>query len=101
MIHMELTLEDLDYDMLIDRFLPVIREKLQQNSNPIAMLLSNGMPAAMAKTILKQLPQDKKDQLAADLINQFSGKIGQAVEDAAVQHDIRVAVRDLQARSGS
>ena len=69
MIHLELTVDDLDYDMLIDRFLPVIAEKLQQNNNPIAMLISNGMPASMAKSIVKQLPQDKKDQFAADPVS--------------------------------
>lgn len=99
MIHIELSVEELDYDMLIDRFLPVITEKLQQSNNPVAMLISNGMPAAMAKTIIRQLPQDKKDQLAADLINQFACKIEQGAENAAAQNGIRVSVRDLKAYS--
>ena len=54
MIHVELTIEDLDYDTLIDRFLPTVAEKLHQSSNPVAMLVSNGMPASMAKAIIKR-----------------------------------------------
>lgn len=99
MIHIELTVDDLDYDMLIDRFLPIITEKLQQSNNPVAMLISNGMPVSMAKSIVKQLPQDKKDQLAADLINQFSNKIECGAEKAASQNGIRVSVHDLKAYS--
>lgn len=99
MIHIELTVDDLDYDMLIDRFLPIITEKLQQNNNPVAMLISNSMPASMAKSIVKQLPQDKKDQLAADLINQFGGEIEQGAENVAAQYGIHVSVHDLKAHS--
>ena len=97
MIHVELTIEDLDYDTLIDRFLPTVAEKLHQSSNPVAMLVSNGMPASMAKAIIKQLPQDKKNQLAADLINQFRAKIEQGAEQAAAQQGIHVSVCGLKA----
>ncbi len=60
MIKVELELSDIDYGSMIEQLLPVITEKLRQSNNPVAMLLSNGMPASMAKMILKKLPPAKR-----------------------------------------
>ncbi len=95
MIKLEITLDKIDYDSLIDRCLPLVREKLQTSSNPVALLLSNGMSASMAKQIVRALPQDKKDELAAELINGNRTKLMQQVEKLAEGHQISVDVIDV------
>lgn len=85
MIKIELELRDIDYGSLIEQLLPVITEKLRQSNNSVAMLLSNGMPASMAKMILKKLPPDKKDQLAADLVNANKDQLVKLLTDLARQ----------------
>ncbi|MGE4484453.1 MAG: hypothetical protein AB7C97_04960 [Oscillospiraceae bacterium] len=97
MIRIEMEVEELDYNTLIDQYLPVMVEKLRQTNNPVAMLLSNGMPAAMAKSILKSLPQEKKDELTADLINSYNTKIAEKAEDFAKQQNINVSIRQITA----
>ena len=52
MIKVELTVDELDYGSLVEQFLPELAEKLRASGNPVGMLLSNGMPAAMAKGIV-------------------------------------------------
>ena len=48
MIKLEIDIDDLNYDDLMEQYLPVMAEKLRASGNPVAMLISNGMPAAMA-----------------------------------------------------
>ena len=69
MITLQVQLDDLDYDMLVERFLPALTEQLRASGNPVGMLLSNGMSAELAKRIVKGLSREQKDRLAADLIN--------------------------------
>ena len=69
MIHLSIELDDVDFDRLIEQYLPVIGDQLRASGNPVGMLLSNGMSVGMAKGILRTLSQDNKEQLAADLIN--------------------------------
>ncbi|MBP1736462.1 MAG: hypothetical protein H6Q60_343 [Oscillospiraceae bacterium] len=99
MIKLELELEALDYDALMDQFLPAMIDKLRQTGNPVALLISNGMPAAMAKGILHKLPQDVKDQLTADLINSYGGKLAEQAELFAQQQGISVKVRSVGAHA--
>ncbi|SHI16446.1 hypothetical protein SAMN02745823_02931 [Sporobacter termitidis DSM 10068] len=99
MIKIEIELKDIDYDSLIEQFLPVMTERLRQSDNPVAMLLSNGMPASMAKMILKKLPPATKDQLTADLINTNKDQVVQLLKEAAQSQNIRLEISDLSAKT--
>jgi hypothetical protein len=61
------------------------------------MLLSNGMPPSMAKTILNSLPQDKKDQLSADIINTYNTQIALKAEDFVKQQGFSIKIRAVTA----
>lgn len=97
MIKVEIEIDDIDYNALIDRYLPVMTEKLRQSNNPIAMLLSNGMPAALAKTVVKGLPQEKKERLTAELFNANSSVLAGQLEEFGRQNDVRFTVRGMKA----
>jgi hypothetical protein len=99
MIKIEIELKDIDYDNLIEQFLPVMTERLRQSNNPVALLLSNGMPASMAKMILKKLPPATKDQLTADLINSNKEQLVKLLADLAQQNNVRLDIGDLKAKS--
>lgn len=98
MIRMTVELDDVDFDTLIDQYLPLIGDQLRASGNPVGMLLSNGMSAGMAKGILRTLSQDKKEQLAADLVNGNSAKICSAIESAAAQKGIQIKAKKLEAQ---
>lgn len=97
MIRIEMTIDELDYDSLLDQYLPAIAEKLRETGNPVGMLLSNGMPASMAKGIVAGLPQNTKDKLAADLLNANGARLGRKVEELAAEKGVRVRVGAVHA----
>ncbi len=97
MIKIEIDIDDLNYEALVDQYLPAMTEKLRESGNPVAMLISNGMPASMAKKILNGLSQDKKDALAADLLNVYSKKLRDAATDYAVHNGVGVTISNIHA----
>lgn len=97
MVHIEITIDDIDYDALIEQYLPEMTEKLREAGNPVAMLLSTGMSSSMARNTIKKMPQEEKDKLAADIINQYSVKLSRGAEDFASQQGINTTVVDLKA----
>jgi len=97
MIKLELEMDDLDYDVLIEKYLPQLAESLRKANNPVGMLLSNGMPVSLAKKILAGLPQEKKDALAVSLLNANRGQIIRFVEETAEKQEIHLSVKKLEA----
>ena len=97
MIRIETTIDELDYDSLFDRYLPAIAEKLRETGNPVGMLLSNGMPASMAKGIVAGLSQSARDKLAADLLNANGARLGQKIEELAAGKGVHVRVSAVRA----
>lgn len=97
MITLQVQLDDLDYDMLVERFLPALTEQLRASGNPVGMLLSNGMSAELAKRVVKGLSREQKDRLAADLINGNQEKIRGSIEQAAAQKGVSLKVTAVQA----
>lgn len=98
MIQLTLELEDIDFNMLIDQYLPVIGDQLRASGNPVGMLLSNGMSANMAKGILRTMSQEKREQLAVDLLNGNSAKLIANIENMAAQKGVQARVHKLEAR---
>lgn len=97
MVKLELEFSELDYDMLLEKLLPLMGDQLRNSGNPLGMLLSNGMPTGMAKKILSTVPQNQKDALLCDLINSNSTKMKQKVEKKAVERGIRVNINRIHA----
>lgn len=93
----EIEVDHIDYDNLVDRFLPVITDNLRASKNPVALLISNGMPAALAKTVLKGLSREKKDELVAEIINANSDKIKGAVTELAASNKVKLRVKRITA----
>jgi hypothetical protein len=98
MIEVRFELDEVDFDTLIDRYLPQIGEQLRNSGNPVGMLLSNGMSSELAKTILHGLGQEKQEQLCADLINGNHQRMTATLENQAQQQGVRLRVRNLRAQ---
>jgi hypothetical protein len=97
MIKLGIEITDIDYDSLIEQYLPLMTERLRQSGNPVAMLISNGMPASMAKMILKKLPPATKDQLTADLLNTNKDQLSLLLKGLALEQKVRLEIGDLKA----
>lgn len=97
MIRLTIELEDVDFDVLIEHYLPVIGEHLRSSGNPLGALLSNGASASVAKGMLRALSPEKKEQLAADLINGNRQQLISSLEKMAASQGFQARVRSLQA----
>lgn len=61
MIRLTIELEDIDFDVLIEHYLPVIGAQLRSSGNPLGALLSNGASASVAKGMLRALSPEKRN----------------------------------------
>ena len=90
MIHVDITLEEIDFDRLIDQYLPLMIEKLRNSDHSVPRMLSGGMPADLAKAILHKLPRDKKERIAAELINSNSLRLREKAERFALENGVPI-----------
>ena len=97
MIQISITLDDVDFDGLIDQYLPFLLEKLKNGDGP-GSLLSAGVPAGLARSALHRLPQDKKERLAAELINKNSDRLAEKIEDLARENGVGIKIGGITAR---
>lgn len=97
MIRLTIELEDMDFDALIDRYLPVIGEQLRSSGNPLGALLSGGASASVAKGLLRALSRAQQEQLAAELINSNRARLTASLEQLAADQGFQARVTSLQA----
>lgn len=93
MIRLELEVSDMDLDALVELYLPQFAEKLKREGNPLAAVLN----PTMVKTLLKTMSQDRKEQLACELINGNSAKMAKIFEESAAKRGINFKVHSAKA----
>ena len=97
MIRLTVELEDVDFDALIERYLPVIGDQLRQSGNPLGALLSGNGSASVAKGLLRSLSREKQEQLAAQLLNGNRDRLAAELEKLAAGQGFRIRVGALRA----
>ncbi|HBR07958.1 MAG TPA: hypothetical protein DD735_03550 [Clostridiales bacterium] len=97
MIHIDITLEDIDFDGLIDLYLPLMMDKLRESDSAISRLLSGGMPENLAKATLHKLPPDTKARIAVELINRNSDNLKAEVEQYARENGVGIRIGRITA----
>ena len=91
-----LELDDINYDALIDQFLPLISERLRQSDSHTAALLG-GLPTGAAAKLLRGLPAGKKEKLTAELVNANTAELSKAAEEFGAEQGLHFTVRSLHA----
>lgn len=95
MVKLELELTDIDYDALLQDYLPKIKDKLEQSGSPLAGMLGGGM----ASTMLQLAPTSMKDKLAAEMLNLNASKLEQQLTEMAARNGISGKVQNLKAKA--
>ena len=90
MVKLEIELSDIDYDQLLNTYLPKMQEKLGENS-PLSSL------GGLAGSLLGMAPDSMKDKLAAEAINANADKLSEKMEEMAAQNGIPGKVKTLRA----
>jgi Rod binding domain-containing protein len=97
MIKLEINVSEVDYDKLVEQFLPMLIDNLRQSNNPAAALLSGGIPLPLAKMIVKKMPEQTKEQLVAELLNTNKAEMIRLLEETAAANGYHFRVSDINA----
>ena len=97
MLKLELELSAIDYEALIDKVLPLVGDKLENQS--VGRLLGSGASSAVARAALSVMPQEKKNRMVAGLVNDHADRIAAAIERAAAANGVSCRVRGVHAET--
>ncbi len=96
MIKLCVKLDDVDYNGLIDRFLPIFLEKAAKSGDSKLKMLSS-LPQGVAAGMLKSLSDDKKEELALSLIRMNGEKIAALLTDEGSRRGINFKITEITA----
>ena len=88
---------EIDYISIVDRFLPVIRDKLLGMGGLVAMFrpMIQNASAEQIVGLLDRFVGDNKEAFLASLINQNQQNLISAIEDAAPKQNIRLKINSI------
>ena len=68
MIELKILLDEVDYRSLSEVLIPALAESMAKDGGVLGGMLSQNkeLAASMARTVLDKMPQEKKDELAAN-----------------------------------
>lgn len=99
MIHIKISVSNVDYEAALDTLLPVLLEHLSKKSENafLSSILSKtkGVSSIAAKTALKALPQDTRDDLAVACLNHYREDIQRLLAEASKQKGIALQINGI------
>ncbi len=93
MLHISIDINEVDYEAFLDFALPLVGDKLEGSAGK---LLAGG--GGMAKSLLRHMPDGKKDAVAADFINKYGDRLIPPAEDFARKQGVRLRVSHISAK---
>ena len=96
MLKLQLTLDKIDYDKLIDLLLPALMYKLAESDDPKLRILS-ALPMKIAKTTLISLPDERKEEIAALLLERYKDRLADSLRVYAERQGLYFELRDVKA----
>lgn len=99
MIKLELTLDNIDYNALIDVLLPTMMDKLAVSDDPKLRMVAK-FPPAMASAALKSLPEEKKEEITVVLLDKYKWKLVSGLYSLTGQYGISADVTDVKVKRG-
>lgn len=96
MIELKLLVDEVDYDSLAETLLPLVQDKLRDSGGMLSG--SPEMAAAMVRTALRAMSQEKKDELLVQLVTKNRDKLLQKGGELAEKNGIKLHLYDVSAR---
>lgn len=93
----KIKIDNINYGELAVKCMPLIRDNLSVDDGPVPKLLSGltVLPPGMVRSMLNALPDEKKDELAAYLINKNKEQIITDITRYMQGQGIDVEISDL------
>lgn len=97
-MELSIAVSNLNYAVLAAKYLPMVRNSFIIDENPATAILTVllKLPGMLLYGALAKIPQDKKDETVAYLINKNKDKIIAKIEDMLVKQDIHIRLADLK-----
>lgn len=93
-----LNINNIDYESIIDRSIPLLKEKATADNNILLKTISGilSMPGDIPKKMLNALPQETKDELVVFLINSNKGKITEVLQNTLATKGFPLQIDDME-----
>ena len=93
-----LEITDMDYSALVEYLLPIVRDRYKQNEDLGSKVLSTiaSVPPSMVGKMVQMLPQDKKDEIAAALLDKNKDRLIQMIESYSKEKGISFRITQFE-----
>ena len=97
-MELSIAVSNLNYASLAAKYLPMVRNSFIVDENPATAILTAllKLPGMLLYGALAKIPQDKKDETVAYLVNKNKDKIIVKIEDMLMKQDIHIRLADLK-----
>ena len=97
-MELSIAVSNLNYATLAAKYLPMVRNSFIMDENPATAILTAllKLPGMLLYGALAKIPQDKKDETVAYLVNKNKDKIIAKIEDMLVKQNIHIRLADLK-----
>ena len=95
MIKLEMIVDDIDYKAASELLLPLLADKLREENRFAGNLLASNMTGGLAKTMLRAMPQEKKDALVVKALNGKKELLTEKAEALLREKQIRLRIKEL------
>ena len=97
-LELSVVVSNLNYAALASKYLPLVRDGLIVQENPITAMLAAllKLPGMLLVGAISKIPQNKKDEAVAYLINKNSSAIIGKIEDLLQKQDIHIKFENLK-----
>ena len=97
-MEIRLKVEDIDYASLIEKLLPLVANKLQEEEGAVEKLLLGltKIPSYLIKASINAFPQETKDDMIAYLVNKNSENIEEILMDSLKQKGVTMKISDMR-----
>lgn len=92
MLKLSLTVDEIDYNALIDKLLPILKSSMAGSSDPKLQMAAK-LPMPMAAAALKSLSEVQKEQLTAALLNNYKDGLAVQLSKYASEQGVPLTVQ--------
>ena len=96
MIRLEMIVDDIDYEAVSDLLLPLLADKTKDESRLAGNLLGSNAVGSLARTMLRAMPQEKKDALVVKTLNGKKDLLMEKAEALLREKSIHLSIKELK-----
>ena len=99
MIELKLLVEEIDYESLSDTLVPLLVGSMKGSGILGDVLAGNSdLAVSMARSLLRRMPEEKKNELLLQLLEKNNAKVLEALEREAAKAGVKLKLAGLSAQ---